>query len=184
MLNQDYTAKLLDLEDVIITGVENVSGQFHICLELPRRKHICPCCRAVTDRVHDYCMQVKMFLLPEIPFCTCVSTGIAVNVASVSLKRTLFSLAITVLLAAWLPKSCLLSKRPFQQRKSAAVIMCPLSLLCVISISLTKSSPNCRKLYHWMNSRAIPVDKNITASSRILKKRLFWMFSPITLKVI
>ena len=26
MLNKDYTAKLLDLEDVIITNVENISG--------------------------------------------------------------------------------------------------------------------------------------------------------------
>ena len=58
MLNQDYTTKLLDLEDVIITNVENISDQLHISLELPRRKHICPCCGTVTDRVHDYRMQV------------------------------------------------------------------------------------------------------------------------------
>jgi transposase len=57
MLNQDYTAKLLNLEDVIITGVENISDQLHISIELPRRKHICPCCGAKTDRVHDYRMQ-------------------------------------------------------------------------------------------------------------------------------
>ena len=57
MLNQDYTAKLLHLEDVIITGVENISDQLHISIELPRRKHICPCCGAETDRVHDYRMQ-------------------------------------------------------------------------------------------------------------------------------
>jgi transposase len=58
MLNQDYTTKLLDLEDVIITNVENISDQLHISIELPRRKHICPCCGTVTDRVHDYRMQV------------------------------------------------------------------------------------------------------------------------------
>ena len=57
MLNQDYTAKLLNLEDVIITGVENISDQLHISIELPRRKHICPCCGAETDRIHDYRMQ-------------------------------------------------------------------------------------------------------------------------------
>ena len=57
MLNQDYTAKLLNLEDVIITGVENISNQLHISIELPRRKHICPCCGAETDRIHDYRMQ-------------------------------------------------------------------------------------------------------------------------------
>ena len=54
MLNQDYTAKLLNLEDVIITNVENISDQLHIYIELPRRKHVCPCCGAETDRVHDY----------------------------------------------------------------------------------------------------------------------------------
>mgnify|MGYP003557489451 FL=1 len=58
MLNQDYTTKLLNLEDVIITKVENISDQLHISIELPRRKHTCPCCGTVTDRVHDYRMQV------------------------------------------------------------------------------------------------------------------------------
>lgn len=58
MLNQDYTTKLLDLEDVIITNVENISDQLHLSIELPRRKHTCPCCGTVTDRVHDYRMQV------------------------------------------------------------------------------------------------------------------------------
>lgn len=57
MLTQDYTAKLLNLEDVIITKVENFSNQLHIYIELPRRKHVCPCCGAVTDRIHDYRMQ-------------------------------------------------------------------------------------------------------------------------------
>ena len=63
MLNKDYTAKLLNLEDVIITNVENISGQLHISMELPRRKHICPCCGVETDRVHDYRMQ----LIKDIP---------------------------------------------------------------------------------------------------------------------
>ena len=50
----DYTVKLLNLEDVIITNVENISDQLHIYIELPRRKHVCPCWGAETDRVHDY----------------------------------------------------------------------------------------------------------------------------------
>ena len=54
MLNKDYTAKLLNLEDVIITNVENISDQLHVYLELPRQKHICPCCGSKTDRIHDY----------------------------------------------------------------------------------------------------------------------------------
>ena len=57
MLNQDYTSKLLNLEDVIITNVDNISDQLHIYIELPRRKHVCPVCGAVTDRIHDYRMQ-------------------------------------------------------------------------------------------------------------------------------
>ncbi len=57
MLMTDYTAKFLNLEDVIITNVENISDQLHIYIELPRKKHVCPCCRALTDRVHDYRMQ-------------------------------------------------------------------------------------------------------------------------------
>ena len=58
MLMTDYTAEFLNLEDVIITKVENISDQLYISIELPRRKHVCPCCGAVTDRVHDYRMQV------------------------------------------------------------------------------------------------------------------------------
>lgn len=57
MLNQDYTSKLLNLEDVIVTNVENISGEVHIYLEMPRREHTCPACGAVTERVHDYRMQ-------------------------------------------------------------------------------------------------------------------------------
>ena len=58
MLMKDYTAKYLNLEDVIITNVENISNQLHIYIELPRSKHICPCCGAETDRVHDYRIQI------------------------------------------------------------------------------------------------------------------------------
>ena len=54
MLKKDCTAKLLNLEDVIITKVENISEEVHIYLELPRTKHRCPACSALTDRVHDY----------------------------------------------------------------------------------------------------------------------------------
>ena len=54
MLMANYTAKLLNLEDVIITNIENNSNQLHIYIELPRGKHVCPVCGAETDRVHDY----------------------------------------------------------------------------------------------------------------------------------
>ena len=58
MLMTDYTAELLNLEDVIITNVENISDQLHVYIELPRSKHVCPACGAVTDRIHDYRMQI------------------------------------------------------------------------------------------------------------------------------
>lgn len=45
------------MEDVIIANVENISDELHIYLELPRTKHRCPACGALTDRVHDYRMQ-------------------------------------------------------------------------------------------------------------------------------
>ena len=57
MLMKDYTSKLLNLEDVIITNVENISDQLHIYIELPRVAHVCPVCGAATDRIHDYRMQ-------------------------------------------------------------------------------------------------------------------------------
>ena len=57
MLMKDYTAELFNLEDVIITNIENIPDQLHIYVELPRREHICPACGAATDRVHDYRMQ-------------------------------------------------------------------------------------------------------------------------------
>ncbi len=57
MLNMNYTTEFLNLEDVIITEVKNLAGQFHVYLEMPRREHICPCCGDRTDRVHDYRMQ-------------------------------------------------------------------------------------------------------------------------------
>ena len=58
MFTNDYTAQLLNLEDVIITNVENISDELHIYLELPRESHICPHCGKETERVHDYRMQV------------------------------------------------------------------------------------------------------------------------------
>ena len=41
MLNQDYTAKLLNLEDVIITNVENLAEELHVYIELPRKEYNC-----------------------------------------------------------------------------------------------------------------------------------------------
>jgi transposase len=58
MLNENYSAELLNLEDAIITKVKNTEDAVHIFLELPRRKHRCPCCGTATDRIHDYREQI------------------------------------------------------------------------------------------------------------------------------
>ena len=58
MLMTNHITKLLNLEDVIITNVENISGQLHIYLELPRKKHVCPCCGTETACIHDYRVQI------------------------------------------------------------------------------------------------------------------------------
>lgn len=54
MLEKDYTTKILDLEDVIITKAENKAGELHIYLHLPVSEHSCPCCGTHTARIHDY----------------------------------------------------------------------------------------------------------------------------------
>ena len=54
---KDNTLKLLGLEDVIVKNVyENETGCC-IEIELPRQKHICPCCQSETERIHDYRIQ-------------------------------------------------------------------------------------------------------------------------------
>ena len=67
------------MEDVIITSVENISEQLHVYIELPRIKHTCSVCGAVTDHVHDYRMQIiedvplarDTFLHPRKRRCHC-----------------------------------------------------------------------------------------------------------------
>lgn len=58
MLEQDYIAKIVDLEDVIITKVEKDEGELHFYVELPVCDHVCPCCGQNTSYIHDYREQV------------------------------------------------------------------------------------------------------------------------------
>lgn len=51
---KDNTAKILGLEDVIVKNVWSDEKYRHIEIELPRRAHKCPCCRVMTERIHDY----------------------------------------------------------------------------------------------------------------------------------
>ena len=64
MLNQDYISKILDMEDVIVKKVEQKPDELHVYMELPRRKHTCPCCGNITHRIHDYRWQ----RIKDIPF--------------------------------------------------------------------------------------------------------------------
>lgn len=51
---KDNTVKLLGLEDVIVKNIWDDEESRHIEIELPRRRHSCPCCKAETERIHDY----------------------------------------------------------------------------------------------------------------------------------
>ncbi len=58
MLYTDFTEKLLGLQDVNITNVEESEKEIIIYAELKRKKHNCICCGTATDTVHDYRKQV------------------------------------------------------------------------------------------------------------------------------
>lgn len=58
MLEQDYISKILDLEDAIITKVENNQDELHFFLELPVTEHVCPNCGQRTSYIHDYRDQI------------------------------------------------------------------------------------------------------------------------------
>ena len=54
MPNNDYTSKLLEMEDIIIKDVETTETEVHIYFSVKRRAHKCPHCGAITDKIHDY----------------------------------------------------------------------------------------------------------------------------------
>ena len=58
MLYTDFTEKLLGLQDLTITNVEENEKEIHIYAELKRKAHNCICCGTATDTVHDYRKQV------------------------------------------------------------------------------------------------------------------------------
>lgn len=58
MLYKDFTEKLLGLQDVIVTNIEENEKEIHIYAELKRKTHNCICCGTATDTIHDYRKQV------------------------------------------------------------------------------------------------------------------------------
>lgn len=51
---ENYTAKLLEMEDIILTDVTNEAGTTFIHCMMPQREYECPRCKATTSRIHDY----------------------------------------------------------------------------------------------------------------------------------
>jgi transposase len=45
------------LEEVRVLKAEELGGDFHLHIELPKRKHQCPSCKKWTSKVHDYRLQ-------------------------------------------------------------------------------------------------------------------------------
>ena len=54
MPTNDFTAKLLEMEDAIIEDFSSSNTEIHIFFSLKRRPHACPHCHTATDKVHDY----------------------------------------------------------------------------------------------------------------------------------
>ena len=54
MPNNDFISNILEIKDLIITNVESSPEKMHIYFKIERRDHVCPCCGAVTNKVHDY----------------------------------------------------------------------------------------------------------------------------------
>ena len=54
MPTSNFTAKLFELEDIIITDFTSSNAEIHIHFSLPRKVCTCPHCHGLTDKVHDY----------------------------------------------------------------------------------------------------------------------------------
>ena len=57
MSKQDIIKKLLGLQDVIATKIEETEKEIEIHIELEAKEHRCPCCCADTKHIHDYRIQ-------------------------------------------------------------------------------------------------------------------------------
>ena len=63
-MHSHYTNKLLDIEDVIIKNIRHADTFVKIYLETKPHEQVCPCCGAVTKRIHDYRYQT----IKDLPF--------------------------------------------------------------------------------------------------------------------
>ena len=58
MLYTNSTENLIGLQDLIIKKIETDEKEIHIYGQLKRKQHKCPCCRAETNKIHDYREQI------------------------------------------------------------------------------------------------------------------------------
>ena len=185
MLMTDYTAKLLNLEDVIITNVENIADQLHIYLELPRIAHTCPACGATTDRIHDYRMQtIKDLPLARDTFlhlrkrryrCSCGKRFFEKNTFLPRFYRVTSRLVAEIIFSF----KKIIPAKEIGSRFNVSAATAMRFLTCS-----TRNQPCFRKWSLWTSLRAIPVDKSITVSLRIPKKELFLISFPIVMRMI
>ena len=54
MPNNDYISNILEIKDLFITNIDYTSKENHIYFMLKRKDCVCPHCKAITNKVHDY----------------------------------------------------------------------------------------------------------------------------------
>ncbi len=64
MPNNDFTTKLLELEDVILSDVQSSNTEIHVYFTMIQKTHKCPRCGNLTNHVHDY----RTSIIKDIPF--------------------------------------------------------------------------------------------------------------------
>ena len=58
MSQENYIAKLLEMEEAIIENVEKNDRFTYINFHLPVHEAVCPRCGALTHRIHDYRVKI------------------------------------------------------------------------------------------------------------------------------
>lgn len=64
MPQMDYSAKLLDMEGIVIQDINHQSDYIELRFRMQKTEHKCPQCQTITSLVHDYRLQT----VKDIPF--------------------------------------------------------------------------------------------------------------------
>lgn len=64
MPTHDFTSKLLELEDIIISDLKTSNTEVHVFFSVKRKPHACPHCSSITEQIHDY----RTSVLKDLPF--------------------------------------------------------------------------------------------------------------------